>query len=52
MSDVQALTGSIASSHVIKWLRAWYSEGMPDAIDLEIVRQMLPSTPYGAGSNY
>ena len=49
MSEAQALTGSIASSHVIKWLRAWYSEGMPDAIDLEIVRQMLPSTPYGAG---
>jgi len=49
LSDAQALTGSIASSHVIKWLRAWYSEGMPDAIDLEIVRQMLPSTPYGAG---
>lgn len=49
MSDAQALTGSIASSHVIKWLRAWYSEGMPDAIDLEIVRQMLPSTLYGAG---
>ena len=49
MSAAQALTGSIASSHVIKWLRAWYSEGMPDAIDLEIVRQMLPSTPYGAG---
>ena len=22
---------------------------MPDAIDLEIVRQMLPDTPYGAG---
>ena len=49
MSEAQALTGSIASSHVIKWLRAWYSDGMPDAIDLEIVRQMLPSTPYGAG---
>ena len=48
MSASQALTGSIASSHVIKWLRAWYIEGMPDAIDLEIVRQMLPSTPYGA----
>ena len=48
MSEAQALTGSIASSHIIKWLRAWYSEGMPDAIDLEIVRQMLPSTPYGA----
>ena len=49
MSAAQTLTGSIASSHVIKWLRAWYSEAMPDAIDLEIVRQMLPSTPYGAG---
>lgn len=49
MSAAQALTGSIASSHVIKWLRAWYSEGMPDAIDLEIVRQMLPDTPYGEG---
>ena len=49
MSEAQALTGSIASSHIIKWLRAWYSEAMPDAIDLEIVRQMLPSTPYGAG---
>ena len=49
MSTPQALTGSIAASHVIKWLRAWYSTGMPDAIDLEIVRQMLPSTPYGTG---
>jgi hypothetical protein len=49
LSAAPALTGSIASSHVIKWLRAWYSEGMPDAIDLEIVRQMLPSTPYGTG---
>ena len=49
MSTPQALTGSIAASHVIKWLRAWYSTGMPDAIDLEIVRQMLPSTPYGSG---
>lgn len=47
MGTQQALTGSIAASHVIKWLRAWYSTGMPDAIDLEIVRQMLPSTPYG-----
>lgn len=49
MSAAQALTGSSAASHVIKWLRAWYSTGMPDAIDLEIVRQMLPSTPYGTG---
>ena len=49
MSAAQALTGSSAASHVIKWLRAWYSTGMPDAINLEIVRQMLPSTPYGTG---
>jgi Zn-dependent peptidase ImmA (M78 family) len=50
LSAPQALTGSIASSHVIKWLRAWYrDESMPDAIDLEVVRQMLPSTPYGVG---
>ena len=49
MSAAQTLTGSIAANTVQKWLRAWYSEGMPDAIDLEIVRQMLPSTPYGAG---
>jgi len=50
MSAAQTLTGSIAASHVIKWLRAWYrDEGMPDAIDLEIVRRMLPGTPYGSG---
>ena len=49
MSAAQTLTGSIAASHVIKWLRAWYSTDMPDAIDLEIVRQLLPTTPYGTG---
>ncbi|PRH09170.1 hypothetical protein C6T60_05935 [Burkholderia multivorans] len=50
MSSPQALTGSIAASHVIKWLRAWYrDEGMPEAIDLDVVRQMLPGTPYGTG---
>ncbi len=50
MSAAQTLTGSIAASHVIKWLRAWYRvEGVPDAIDLEVVRQMLPTTPYGTG---
>ena len=46
---MQALTGSIASSHVIKWLRAGYGEATPDATDLVIVRQMLPPTPYGGG---
>lgn len=49
MSAAQALTGSIAANTVQKWLRAWYSTGMPDAIDLEVVRQMLPGTPYGTG---
>ncbi|WP_265307185.1 ImmA/IrrE family metallo-endopeptidase [Verminephrobacter eiseniae] len=49
MSAAQALTGSIAANTVQKWLRAWYSTGMPDAIDLEVVRQMLPTNPYGTG---
>jgi len=30
-------------------LRAWHADGMPDAVDLEVVRQMLPETPYGKG---
>jgi hypothetical protein len=31
-------------------MRAWHSEGRaPDAIDLDLVRRMLPDTPYGAG---
>ena len=49
MSAAQALTGPIAANTVHKWLRAWYCTGMPDAIDLEVVRQMMPSTPYGTG---
>lgn len=49
MSAAQTLTGSIAANTVQKWLRAWHQGGVPDAIDLEIVRQMLPGTPYGAG---
>jgi len=49
LSAAQALTGSIAANTVQKWLRAWYSTGMPDAIDLEVVRQMLPTNPYGTG---
>lgn len=39
----------MAANTVQKWLRAWYQGNMPDAIDLEIVRQMLPGTPYGTG---
>ena len=49
MSASQPLTGSIAASTVLKWLRAWHADGMPDAVDLEVVRQMLPETPYGKG---
>jgi Zn-dependent peptidase ImmA (M78 family) len=49
LSAAQALTGSIAANTVQKWLRAWHREGLPEAVDLEIVRQMLPTTPYGTG---
>lgn len=49
MNGVETLTGSIAANTVQKWLRAWYQGNMPDAIDLEIVRQMLPETRYGKG---
>ena len=49
MSAARNLTGSIAASHVHKWLRAWYGADVPEAIDLDVVRQMLPTTPYGKG---
>lgn len=50
MSTPDSLTGSIAASTLLKWLRAYHREaGMPDAIDLDLVRQMLPTTPYGKG---
>ena len=49
MSTARDLTGSIAASHVHKWLRAWYGADVPESVDLDVVRQMLPSTPYGKG---
>ncbi|HHW4677965.1 MAG TPA: ImmA/IrrE family metallo-endopeptidase [Xylella sp.] len=49
MSAAQTFTGSIAANTVQKWLRVWHQGGVPDAVDLEIVRQMLPGTPYGSG---
>jgi len=50
MSAAQVLTASIAASTALKWLRAYHREsGMPDAVDLEVLRQMLPTTPYGKG---
>lgn len=44
-----ALNGFTAAATVLKWLRAWHGEDMPEATDLDVVRQMLPSTPYGKG---
>lgn len=44
------LTGPIAANTVHKWLRAWYQGQAPEAVDLEIVRQMLPGTPFGSGT--
>ena len=49
MNAAQALTGPIAANNIHKWMRAWHRGDMPDAIDLELVRQMLPETPYGQG---
>jgi len=49
MSTAQALTGSIAANNIHKWMRAWHQGSAPDAIDLDLVRQMLPDTPYGHG---
>ena len=49
MGEAQALTGFIAANTVQKWLRAWYGADAPEAIDLDVVRQMLPETPYGKG---
>ncbi len=48
----QTLTPAIAASHIHEWLRAWYASAgseIPDAVDLDVVRQLLPGTPYGQG---
>ena len=47
--SAQAHNGFTAAAKVLKWLRAWHAENMPEAIDLDVVRQMLPTTPYGKG---
>ncbi|WP_131111620.1 ImmA/IrrE family metallo-endopeptidase [Sulfuricystis thermophila] len=49
MSTPPALNGAIAANKVHHWLRAWYGADVPEAVDLDLVRQMLPSTPFGAG---
>ena len=33
----------------LKWLRLWHGATMPEAPDLDVLRQMLPETPYGKG---
>lgn len=50
MSDGKDMNGFIAASNVLTWLRAWYGQEVPpDAIDLDVVRQILPDTRYGKG---
>lgn len=49
--SAQAHNGFTAAAKVLKWLRAWHAENMPEAIDLDVVRQMLPTTPYGKGGD-
>ena len=49
MSTPPALNGAIAANKVHHWLRAWYGADVPEAVDLDLVRQMLPTTPYGKG---
>ena len=49
MNTPPALNGAIAANKVHHWLRAWYGADVPEAIDLDVVRQMLPTTPYGKG---
>jgi hypothetical protein len=43
------LTPSIAASTALKWLRLWHGATRPEATDLDVLRQMLPETPYGKG---
>lgn len=50
MSGNDPINGFTAAATVLKWLRAWHGDGMPEAIDLDVVRQMLPSTPYSKGA--
>lgn len=49
MSGQRAINGFIAATTVLKWLRAWHGQAMPEATDLDLLREMLPATPYGQG---
>lgn len=48
MTDT-TLTPSIAASTALKWLRLWHGASIPEATDLDVLRRMLPETPYGKG---
>lgn len=45
----EVLTPPKAAYNIIKWMRAYLGGEMPLVTDLELIRQMLPSTPYGKG---
>ena len=45
MSSPGPSNGFIAASRVLQWLRAYHGQAMPEAVDLDLVREMLPSTP-------
>ncbi len=44
----QALNGTIAANTIHHWLRAWYAGHVPEAVDLDVVRGMLPKSPLAA----
>ena len=48
MSDVSPLNSSKAASRILRWLEAMGCLTLP--IDLDLVRKMLPDTPFGRGT--
>ncbi|MCA8312073.1 ImmA/IrrE family metallo-endopeptidase [Burkholderia sp. AU28942] len=44
-----ALNGFTAATAILRLLRTAFPSGLPDVIDLDLVRQGLPGTPYGKG---
>ena len=49
MSAGGALTGFQAAAKILHWLRAYDGGELKLPIDLDVVRQMLPTTPLGKG---
>ena len=48
MND-EVLTPSRAAINIVKWLRTYLGGSAPLITDLDLVRQMLPGSPYGKG---